>query len=75
MPQRRSELAEPILRHSRDFYKRLNELRLSHPHIPVRELEYFLINPPPVANEPAKPAPSKEVSMAARIWPHLSKEK
>ena len=75
MPQRRSELAEPILRHSRDFYRRLNELRSSHPHIPVRELELFLINPPRDTNEPVKPEPPKEQTMAERIWPHLAQEK
>jgi hypothetical protein len=72
MPQRRSELTvEPIWRRTRDYYARLNELRFSHPHIPVSELERFLNNPP--SAEPAKPtpAPSKEKSMAQKIWPNL----
>jgi hypothetical protein len=64
----------PVWRHTRDYYTRLNELRYSHPHISVRELELFLNNPPPsIANEtPKAPAPEPpKVTQAQRIWPYL----
>jgi hypothetical protein len=73
MTQRISELAEPALRHTRDFYRRLNELTHSHPHIPVHELVHFLNHPPSEA--PAKPTadPPKPRSAAQILWPYMEK--
>jgi hypothetical protein len=61
----------PFATHTRDWYVRLNELRRSHPHLPVQELQHFLNHP--VADEPAKPAPPKPTprTQAQRIWPYL----
>jgi hypothetical protein len=71
MTQRRSELAEPALRHTREYWQRLSELRASHPHLPVYELQHFLNHPP--SDEPAKPIPepTPPATMARRIWPYL----
>jgi hypothetical protein len=66
----------PIHRHSRDwyddYYARLDTLRSRYPHLSASELHQRAL--PPVANEaPAQPtpAPSKEQTMARRIWPNL----
>jgi hypothetical protein len=68
----RSPFIEPVWRHSRDYYARLDELRYTHPHLSEGELKLFLNNPPPV-EVPAKPAPAerKPLTKAQRIWPHL----
>jgi hypothetical protein len=79
MPQRRSELAEPLAKHTRDYYERLSHLLIRHPHMSRGEIELFMNKP--VANEapaaPSKPAPSSNTmaSMASKIWPHLASSK
>ena len=63
-------MVERLAQHNRDYYARLNELRLRHPHLPVHELERFLNDPPSEA--PAKPTPEPTPrTMAQRIWPDL----
>jgi hypothetical protein len=50
----------------------LNELRASHPHLSVHELQHFL-NHPPSFDAPAKPEPKEptERTQAQKIWPYL----
>jgi hypothetical protein len=69
---RGNESVEPIMQHTRDYWERLRELRSSHPHIPVHELQHFL-NHPPSFDAPAKPTPEppKERTQAQRLWPYL----
>jgi hypothetical protein len=65
----------PVHQHTSEYWARLNELRRSHPHLAVQELQHFL-NHPASDEAPAKPAPPKPApSMAERIWPHLAQEK
>jgi hypothetical protein len=67
----RSPFTEPVWRHSRDYYARLDELRYSHPHLSEGELKLFLNNPPPVVEAPASSVAPKPLTKAQRIWPHL----
>jgi hypothetical protein len=61
----------PFATHTRDWYVRLNELRLSHPHLPVQELAAFLNNPPRDAPAKPTPEPTPPQTQARRIWPNL----
>jgi len=61
----------PVHSHTREYWQRLNDLRRSHPNIPVQELQHFL-NHPPSLEEPAKPAPPKPPRTKAQIlWPNM----
>jgi hypothetical protein len=71
MTARISELAGPLARHTRDYYRRFNELTHSHPHLSRGEIELFLLNRPAV-DAPAKPTPAEPPKdVAHRLWPHL----
>jgi hypothetical protein len=73
MTQRNPSPEPPVLQHTRDWHLRLNELRHSHPHLPLHELVHFLNHPPSLDEAPAKPTPAepKERTQAQKIWPHL----
>jgi hypothetical protein len=60
-----------LVQHTRDYYRRLNELRHSNPHLSRGEIELFLLDPPSF-DAPAKPEPPKEhTDVAHRLWPYL----
>jgi hypothetical protein len=76
MTQRFSEMSGPALRHTREYFDQLRELRYRHPRRSVDELKLFLShlnNPPPVANAaPTASLPKPVNTPASRLWPHLS---